>query len=327
MRTFSRIRVELFRIFQSPVTLLVMVLTILCPLAGYSLYQPVDVSTTAAVVLANPTLAGGLGGAFLFAVLTLYELNRVKKNEMEPLTDSILSPVIMHVSKTIALFAVALVTAALTLAVYLPYTIYRLGAVFFLDEYLNAFGIFMFSTLFMGILAAGAFYQVFRRVDLSFVCFTVLALFSLSQWCNDLYLMRWINPLVYKFSSDFGNTFIYRYTGYSRLVWFALFGGVWLLSLLCIRVYGKGLLRSCLQNMRKVYLPTVAAILLTSSVFLYIGQPFVDHAPLLKMEAGTSSGGISSFSSQTETQKEPAWRALSNQVFLRVDVDSGKLSG
>ena len=42
-------------------------------------------------------------------------------------------------------------------------------------------------------------------------------------WCSDLYLMRWINPLVTVFSNDFNNTLFYRLAAYSRLLWLLIF--------------------------------------------------------------------------------------------------------
>ena len=327
MNTLTYLRAELLRVFKSPGTLLVITLTMLCPLAGYYLYKPVDVSTTAGAVLANPALAGGLLGAFLFAALTLYELNRVRKSGMEALTDGVRSPLLVSSAKMLALSAVAFTAAVLTAALYLPYTLYRLGAAFFIDEYISAFGLFLLPGLVMGVLLAAAFYQIWYRVDLSFICFLALALFSMSKWCDDLYLMRWINPLVPRFSSDFGNTFIYRYTGYSRLVWLALAIGIWLLSLLCIRVYEKGIWRSFAINTRIWPVLTAAVFLLGSGVFLWRYQPYVDHAPLAIADGGVTSGGISSFSIENDKNAVLDLSVLSNQVFLQLDVKKGTMSG
>lgn len=55
-------------------------------------------------------------------------------------------------------------------------------------------------------------------------------------------------------------------------------GGVWGLSYLCIRQYGKGALGSLLRHSRRAYRPLLAAVLLVCGVLLHVGQPFVDRS-------------------------------------------------
>ena len=83
MTVWRDLRVEWMRLFRSKGTWLALLAASAAPLVGYGLYQPAGGGTTAALVLLNPMLAGALGGALAFAVLTLSEMNRVKKGEWD----------------------------------------------------------------------------------------------------------------------------------------------------------------------------------------------------------------------------------------------------
>ena len=128
----------------------------------------------------------------------------------------------------------------------------------------------MFPTLVMGVLLSTTLYQIFRRADLSFISFLVLALISASKWCADLYLLRWINPLIPIYSSNFGNTHFLRTAEYSRLIWLILLSGTYIFSLIFIRSYGKGIISSAFFNMRKVYIPiTKVGNISTANEWMY----------------------------------------------------------
>lgn len=189
MKFCSLLCVELLRLLRSRVTWLALLAASLCPLAGYSLYQPAGTGTTAAIVLANPLLTGALGGAFIFAALTLFELDRVRKGRMEPITDSITSPMRSSVIKTVSLLLTAFLSCLLTCVLYLPYTWLRLAETFQIGEYCKFSAIFLLPILGTGVLLASAFYQIFRRVDLGFVCFAAIMLAGLGPWNRDTYLL------------------------------------------------------------------------------------------------------------------------------------------
>ena len=292
MNFFSYLRVETGRLLRARRTWLIILLTALCPLAGFSLYRKVG-GTTASIVLGNPILAGGLGGAVLFAVFTLLELDRVHKAHTDALTDSIVSPFLLGIVKLLSMFAASLLAVLLTAAAYLPYTVFRMRGAFILGDYLLCYCLFMLCSMWLGILAISAFYQIVRRVDLSFVLFAILVFFSLSTWCSKEYLLRWINPLVPILSDDFSNGMMFRLTGYSRLFWFSVLLGVWLFSLLCVREHGKGLFGSLFLHCRKVPVPVLTALLLGCGVYLYLSEPYIDHSPLKTFDQGTNVSDIS----------------------------------
>ena len=157
MTVWRDLRVEWMRLFRSKGTWLALLAASAAPLVGYGLYQPAGGGTTAALVLLNPMLAGALGGALAFAVLTLSEMNRVKKGRMGPLTDSVVSPLRMAVVRTVVLMLTAVVSSLVTSLLYLPYTWYRLGETFQGKEYVQVALLFLLPFLEMTVLAAAAF--------------------------------------------------------------------------------------------------------------------------------------------------------------------------
>ena len=110
MSFFSYLRVEISRIFKSKITWLLIVLTMATPLVGLTIFKPNDVETAATQMILNPVLTGTIGGAILFALFTLFELNRVNKYRVSMLTDAIASPMVLHIAKISAIFTVSIVT-------------------------------------------------------------------------------------------------------------------------------------------------------------------------------------------------------------------------
>ena len=79
-------------------------------------------------------------------------------------------------------------------------------------------------------------------------------------------------------SDDFTNFRLFRSVAYVRLTWLGLLAGVWAVSYLCIRRYGKGLLGSLARGLRRLYRPAIALVLLACSGTAYAAQPFYDNS-------------------------------------------------
>lgn len=131
--------------------------------------------------------------------------------------------------------------------VWLPISRELIGSVFGGTDYLLSYLLFMGLALWLAILAAAAAYQFTRRSDLSLVLFAAFAALSLTVWAGKWQLC-WLNPCVWALSDDFSNFRLYRSVAYMRLTWLAALAGVWTLSWLCIRQYGKGLLGSLARS-------------------------------------------------------------------------------
>lgn len=279
-----RFRLELGRLLRGRVTWAAVLLTALSPLAGLTVYRPIWSSSAGQYVtsmqgmyLANPALAGGLTGAAVFAVLTAWELDRVKRSNMEALTDAVVSPLSAALTRLWALLTLSVLAQTVTMLVWLPWTAYALGSVFDLGSYCLMYLVFMFGALPLAILLSAAACQFTRRLDLALLVFAAFAALSLTLWSMDWQLC-WLNPAVLDISDDFSNHRVLASTAWMRLTWLAALAGLWGLSWLCLRQYGKGPLGSFWQNARRVYRPALAAALLVCAGLLYTGQPFLDHS-------------------------------------------------
>ena len=277
MKTLKLFPLELGRLLQSRLTWLIVLLTVLSPAAGLVLYRPATSTTMLSLYLANPAMAGGVMGGVLFGALTVYELDRVSRSRADVLMDAAVSPLTMALTRLLALLAAAVGTLALTMLAWLPVGAGLIGSVFSAVDYALAYGLLMGLALPLSILAAGAAYQFTRRADLSLVLFAAFAALSLTVWADDWQLC-WLNPCVWALSDDFSNFRVFRSVAWMRLTWLAALAGVWTVSYLCVRQYGKGLFGSLARGVRRAYRPAIALALLACSGTAYAAQPFIDHS-------------------------------------------------
>ena len=277
MKTLKLFPLELGRLLQSRLTWLIVLLTVLSPAAGLVLYRPATATTMLSLYLANPAMAGGVMGGVLFGALTVYELDRVSRSRADVLMDAAVSPLTMALTRLLALLAAAAGTLTLTMLVWLPVSAGLIGSVFSGVDYALAYGLLMGLALPLSILAAGAAYQFTRRADLSLVLFAAFAALSLTVWADDWQLC-WLNPCVWALSDDFSNFRVFRSVAWMRLTWLAALAGVWTVSYLCVRQYGKGLFGSLARGVRRAYRPVIALALLACSGTAYAAQPFIDHS-------------------------------------------------
>ena len=90
MKAWSLFRVEIGRLFRNRLTWLAIAVTGLSPAAGLWLYRPLASSSEAAysvsltgAYLGNPALAGGIGSAVIFALLTALECSRSHRSRVD----------------------------------------------------------------------------------------------------------------------------------------------------------------------------------------------------------------------------------------------------
>ena len=268
---------ELARLLRGRLTWLAAALTVLSPLAGLTVYRSASADTMQSLYVANPALAGGVLGGLFFALLTLCDCARTSRCRVEVLCDAAVSPLTAALARLMALLGTAALTLALTLLTWLPWTAHTVGAGFDGGDYLLAYLILMGLALPLCILLAGAAWQFTRRFDLSLVLVAALAALSLTIW-RDNWQLCWLNPCVWALSDDFSNFRILRSAAYMRLTWLLGLAGLWALSYLCIRRYGRGPLGSLARTARRVYRPLLAAALLLCCGWSCAAQPFIDHS-------------------------------------------------
>ncbi|MBD5085282.1 MAG: M1 family metallopeptidase [Clostridiales bacterium] len=284
MATLRQFSLEIARLLQNRVTWLAVLLTACSPIAGLTIYRPLVsnsensyVSTMQGMYLANPALAGGVLGAIVFALLTIWSIDRFRRSGMETLAHVVVSPMTAALTQTGALLCVSALAQVFTMLLWLPYTVFKLGAVFDAESYLLMYLTFMYGAMPLAILFASAAYQFTRRADLSFIFFVAFAALSLTIW-KEQWQLCWLNPCVWAVSDDFSNYRILRSVAYMRGSWAVALAGLWAMSYLCVRRYGKGIAGSLWANIRRVYRPILAVVLLICAGSLYMNQPFVDHS-------------------------------------------------
>ncbi|MBA4509143.1 hypothetical protein H1057_13995 [Clostridium sporogenes] len=300
-----------------------MILTMICPMAGYKLYNNGMLEgTLSGKFIGNPSIAGAVGGGILFAILTLLEFNRVHKYEIEGLTNSIVSPLVLNAGRLFTIGIAATVTVSITSALYYPYTVIKMGNVFDGYTYLNSFFLLILPSILLSILAASALYQIFYRIDLSMAAFILLMLPNLIEGLPIGNILHWIKPSVPALSDYFSNTQVFRLMRHNRLFWFLIFAGLWLIGLLSVRSYGKRILGSMLYNSRKVYIPLIAVAMIGSGCYAFINQPDVF---LVSKEGIIEMINNDSADSADKVNKEI--QLLNSDLKISFDGSKGSLSG
>ncbi len=299
------LRLEIKRCFLSPATWVVAMLTICAPLAGYWFYKAVVFASRAGTYIANPVMAGSIGGVILFSLLTLYELSRIQENKINAITDSIVSPFTLNAVKITSLLTAATVTGILTTLVYLPYTIYKTDYLFDAGTYFGSFLIIFLPALWIACLFSAVFYQITERTDLSFILLAACAAPCFGKFMAPEFILRWINPITIYFNDIFSNSNVLRLAAYNRIFWLLLLTGTLLLSFLCLRRYGKGLTDSFIINIRYWRIPLISSLLLASGLCIYIFQPFVNHSGSDTEVRRAKNEGITILSTYTYAKPNP----------------------
>jgi len=280
MILFSLARVETTRIFKVPHSWLFVVLTVITPIFGFTIFKINEVETAGTQLIINPLITGTIGSAILFALFTLLELDRVNKYRVSNLTNTITSPVVLHIAKMIAVFAVIALAGLVTILAYFPYTMAKMESFADPKLYISSYCLFMIPAMCFGSLFAAIFHQIFRRADISFVMVLGCVFFSYHFYAVGDILLSWVIINIPVFSDGFGNSRPLRMGLYNRLFWLMVLTGSWVLSLLCTRKYEKNIFSSFLHNSKKWYLPVLGVFLLGLSINHYRSQPFFNKAPL-----------------------------------------------
>ena len=115
-----------------------------------------------------------------------------------------------------------------------------MGAVFDGGDYLLAYLILMGLALPLCILLAGAAWQFTRRFDLSLVLVAALAALSPHHLAGQLAALLAQPPASGPCPTISPTSASLRSAAYMRLTWLLGLAGLWALSYLCIRRYGRG---------------------------------------------------------------------------------------
>ena len=283
MSTFCRCyRVELHRLVLSPFSWLIFAASLAAPMGNF-IYVMGD--TMSSIYLAKPVASGAVAGTILFTILTLFELDRTHRSGVYLLTDSVISPLVLNAAKLLAVNTAALGVSVFMALLYFPYIYSKLDIVFSPPTYLGSFFLLLLPALWMGAIAAALFYQLAGRVDVSFLAVLAFLLVSRGSWFKSSNFMQWSLPTLPALTDNFSNAPLFRSALYTRIVWLGILGGGWLLSLICVRRYGKGIIGSFAANAKRLLpAPAAALAMITTGVLLWRFQPLFDHTPIKWME-------------------------------------------
>ena len=280
MSILSFYRVELGRLLRAKMTWLIIALTLAAAAAPIVTGFEYSSSTQFMNFMGVANLSGGAGGGILFVLLTLYELSKMYEKHVDTIVEAVSDPARLYCARVLALLTAAVLAVALTVICLLPYGLVKLGYVFEAGFYFSSFALFMLCSILLSILLSAALYALTRRASVSFIIFLLLALtITISEKFSDEHLVKWLMPQIRFLSDDFGNSIMIWLYSYSRFIWFFIFGGLLVLSLLGIRRYGKGLLGSFRVNLKHAMLPVIAILLMGAGVYAYAHQPFYDNSP------------------------------------------------
>jgi hypothetical protein len=233
---------------------------------GFTVFKMIPAETAGTQMIVNPLAAGTIGAAILFALFTLFELDRTSKYKVSSLTDAIAPPETLHIAKMAAVFSVSLVTGFLTILIYFPYTMTKMESFSDSRLYLSAYMIFMIPAMWFGSLFSAVFYQICRRVDLSFILVTACVLAAFNFYGSGEFLLSWVIIYIPVFSDGFGNAQPLRMGLYNRVFGFLFLTGAWSVLLLFTRRYEKGVFGSVMCNIKKWHPLVLGAVLLLLSV-------------------------------------------------------------
>lgn len=279
MKFISLYYVELRRMLLSRMVLAAALLSMLSLPLGNLLFVYSGSRVMSDYYILTPVLTGTTVGAVLWAAVMIMEADRLQRSGVHILTDAVSPPSFLSTARTLALMTISVFVTLLTALVYLPYTAAKMSYLFSSGFYFANFIVFMLPTWWISILFADAFYQITRRVELAGILYIALAGICVSGIASRDYFMRWINPFVITYSDGFPSVWPLRIGLYTRIVWLCIALGIWLISVLCVRRYQKGLLFSFLKNMKKPSVLMPAILFSAAGISLWIFQPFIDHGP------------------------------------------------
>lgn len=320
MSILSFYRVELGRLLRSKMTWLIVALTLVAAAAPIIMGFEYSNSTQFMNFMGVANLSGCAGGSVLFVLLTLYELSKMYEKHVDVIVEAVVDPAKLYTARVLALLTAAVLAVTLTGICLLPYGLVKLGYVFEAGFYFSGFVLFMLCSVLLSILLCAALYAVTRRASVSFIVFLLLALATtISEKFSGNHLVKWFMPQIQYLSDDFGNSIMIRLYSYSRLIWFFIFYGLFIFSILGIRRYGKGLFGSFRVNLKRGLSLIIAMLLIGTGVYAYAHQPFYDNSPAINYDM---------YYGADDAEEEPTdLFLLSTELDIEVEAAKGSLHG
>jgi hypothetical protein len=287
------------------------------------MYQAPSENTFAVLI---PVKIASLIGSMLFSILTLYELDRVYRQGITSILETIVNTRQIMAAKTLAIMFLACLTALFSGIAFLPYTLNRLGVWFDPRIFAFSYGVILLPALVFSVLLSSGFYGITRRIDVSLLL--IGALFFISYNDSFHYLLAWIQTNVPAYSDNFGNSLVFRTTFWNRLTWIFLSLTVFCIGLIANRRYEKSLFRSIFINGKKPGIVILTIILAGTSAGLYGFEPYFDDSRPIQYEMiSDTESGTATVRMITVKEMNPNVILDSTRLNIEVTPRSGSMSG
>jgi hypothetical protein len=240
--------------------------------------------TMSSVLILQPAGLAVIAAIFASVLLTLSEMHRVIKYNMNAIIETAASPIMNAIRRTAAVLCAAAFGTFLSLCVLLPYTWAVMGEVFDFKVFILCWLTVYLGGILVAVLLASGFYMISKSLEASFILIGGMLLLSLAVNSTRNYLMAWAQTSVLTLSDSTGSYLQFDVILYIRLIWLIAAAAVYTLGLACIRRYGKNLIRSFLHSVKKAVLPAIALLLAFGGLVLAGNEPFFDNGPMLKYE-------------------------------------------
>jgi hypothetical protein len=304
-------------LIHNRVAWLVLVVTALSPAIGFFvriMYQSPSENTFAVLI---PVKIASLIGSLLFSLLTLYELDRIYRQGITSIIETVVNTRRILAAKPLAILLFAGVTAVSAAMVFLPFTFQRLGDWFDPILYTFSYGVILLPALVFSVLLASGFYGITRRIDISLLL--IGSLFFVSYNDSFHYLLNWIQTNIPAYSDNFGNALVFRITIWNRLTWIFLSMAVFFIGLTATRRYEKSLFGSIKINSRKPGIVILVVALLVTSAGIYGFEPYFDNSRPIQYEM-ISDPESGTASVRMITVKEENSNVILDSTHLNIEV-------
>ena len=275
---------EISRIFKAKSTLLAILLSALSPLlvfipVKYSItFLQIYSDTLASTTILWPAKLAAVASGLIFCVLTVFEFNRISRNNISELIEPIIDIKILNLYKTIGLIFAGVVSAVLSCLVMLPYTIFNMHLVSDYFLHFVPYSLIVFPSIVMCVLLTAGIYMIVKRVDLTMLFMFFRIAINFKKWSH--YLCHWLVGAECGYSSDYGSQPSIDLDLINRPFWIAIALAVYLIGYLSTRIYNKNMFKSFWINSKKTKFiaPIFISALISGCVFFGIFEPINDHS-------------------------------------------------
>lgn len=278
---------ELRIFFKNKIVLASIFLIILVTITGINSIENSNAMSLHGLMKSTVTVAfgsakyGSMIGAFVLSFLTIFTLNKDKRKKSEEIINSCTNSTTLISVRLISILILAVIVSFVSMLLVFFTQKLVIGIEPDFSVYLYTFSLMMLWTLVISILLSAGLYLLIDSFDISFLVSIIIFFTGIS---SSNYLLKWVTPSVMVFSDFGGFSPCGKFIVYSKLLWTIISISIFLIGILFQRRCSEGLLKSFKLNTKtSLSKLTVFALIicLTSSIVLYIKEPYISKSKLL----------------------------------------------